>query len=178
MHMRRGTIPLLLLFHFIALCTFGCGSGSDDATRVLFGDDYEEVDQFVLYSIDGSDAPHDEALTDAELFHGWPVLGQTEVTSVATRNELMKALEIGVMYTEEGRLGSSGRIGAPSDGNFSPRCAIRVVKGEQITEYLICFECSHVHIYIDGQFVMDMSITESPRDVFDRALTKAGLPLD
>jgi hypothetical protein len=45
-----------------------------------------------------------------------------------------------------------------------------------MTDYLICFECSHVHIYTDSDRAVK-PIERGQQGVFDELLKDAGIPL-
>lgn len=147
---------LCLLCTAIALSS-GCGSKSIAPT-------YEAADQFILYSIDGNDLRFGPS-TDAEAFRGVPVLGQTSIEDPKKRAELMTELYAGI---------------DASDGTvvecFIPRHGVHIVQGEQITDYVICFECLQVKIYRGDEESSELT-TDSPRGVFNRYLREAGLPL-
>ncbi len=148
---------------FCLICTVialssGCDSNSSGPT-------YEAADQFILYSIDGDAVLEYGPSADANAFRSiWPVLGQTTIEDPKKRAELMNALHAGL----------------DADGNsadcFIPRHAIRVVEGEQITDYVICFECLQVAIYRGDEQTSEFT-TDSPRGVFNQYLRDAGLPL-
>lgn len=148
----------VLCFVIIVLVLLsGCGSKS-------VAPNYEAADEFILYSLDGSKyamAPS----TDAGAFHGVPVLGQTSIEDQKKRAELISALYDGIND-------SDGTVAAC----FIPRHGIHIVQGQQVVDYVICFECLQVEIY-QGNAQSSKLTTQSPRKVFNKYLKDAGLPL-
>lgn len=125
-------------------------------------------EQLTLYSIDGRDffPPERPPQTETdEKFHGHPVLGKVDLTTVADRRKLMQAYRNGV---------------AESDGTkaacFWPRHGIRTVEEGVTTDYVICFECLHVHVH-NSDTITYPAITDDPLPVFNEFLTEAGIPL-
>ncbi len=148
-----------MLLGAIACLLAGCGSGSGPP-------DYTSADRFTLYSIDGNAEPSAEnAPDDASHFHGYPILGKVNLDSALDRQALVDALYDGIAA-------SDGTVAAC----FIPRHAIRVVEGDQVTDYVICFECLSIEIHAGGKST-DEQTTAAPRPVFNRYLEQAGIPL-
>lgn len=148
-----------MLLGAVACLLAGCGSSTQ-------APDYASADRFTLYSIDGNVAPSAEnAPDDAPHFHGYPILGKVDLDSASDRRALVDALYDGI---------------AASDGTaaacFIPRHAIRVVEGDHVTDYVICFECLAIEIYAGGQQTNEQT-TAAPRPVFNRYLEQAAIPL-
>ena len=59
---------------------------------------------------------------------------------------------------------------------FNPRHGIHIVQGEQIIDYVICFECLQIKIYHGDKRSSELT-SESPRGLFNQYLKDAGLPL-
>ena len=127
------------------------------AARALDG-----ADQYELLSLDWerSESPSPED------FHRHRVLGHTEIADRTVRQRLNAALRHGV----EPPL-------TPLPMCFNPRHGIRVVRGGQETDLLICFECHQVEVWRDGHVVATWTTDASPQATFDEALKRAGVPL-
>jgi hypothetical protein len=128
----------------------------DQARAIL-----EKASQFELLSI--GHGPSTKNPTDD--FHGWPVIGKTTIKDSNSRNRLVTALEKGV---EENK-GDSMKC-------FNPRHGIRVTHDGMTADFVICFECFQVMVYVAGEKERFL-ITASPAPVFNRTLQDAKVPL-
>jgi hypothetical protein len=122
----------------------------------------EKASQFELLSI-GHGASQKKPAAD---FHGWPVIGKTTVEDSNTRNRLVAALEKGV---EENK-GDSMKC-------FNPRHGIRATHDGMTADFVICFECFQVMVYVAGEKEQRFLITASPAPVFNQTLQHAKVPL-
>jgi hypothetical protein len=129
----------------------------DQARAIL-----ENASQFELLSIG-----HDPSQKNpTEEFHRWPVIGKTTIKDPDTRKRLVAALEKGV---EENK-GDIMKC-------FNPRHGIRVTHGGMTVDFVICFECFQVMVYVAGGKGQRFLITDSPAPVFNQALQHAKVPL-
>jgi hypothetical protein len=117
----------------------------------------EKADQFELLSVDPAQNKGN--------FHGFRVLGRTQVKDADTRKKLVAAFEKGVEEND----GGAGMC-------FNPRHGIRVTYKSKVVEFVICFQCSHVDVYGDEKRDHFLT-TGSPQPVFDQVLREAGVPL-
>lgn len=147
---------LCLICTMIAFLS-GCGSKS-------IAPNYEAADEFVLYSIDGREFRFTPP-ADVEAFRGIPVLGKTSIDDPKKRAELMSALYGGIDENDD-----------TIADCFIPRHGIHIVQGEQVIDYVICFECLQVKIYRGDKRNSELTM-DSPREVFNQYLKDAGLPL-
>jgi len=122
----------------------------------------ENATQFELLSI-GHNPSRSNSAQD---FQGWHVLGKTTVEDPSTRKRLIAALLKGV---EENK-GDSMKC-------FNPRHGIRVTGHGVTADFLICFECFQVMVYVAGEKEQRFLITDSPADVFNQTLEQAKIPL-
>ena len=128
-------------------------------------DKLDTPQQLTLYSVDGRDfEPGEEPKTD-EKFHGYPVLGKVEITEEGQRRDLIAALKVGIDL-------SDGKLAAC----FWPRHAIRMVRENQTTDLVICFECYQLRDYKTKQ-VKTITITRDPQPLFDKTLQEVGIKL-
>lgn len=138
----------------------------------------ENSEQFTLYSLDpcsiyaiATDNPKEDHepkpnTTLKEKFHRYTVLGKTRIVDSAIKARLIRALYGGI---DEG--GSAGII------CFNPRHGIRVVRGEQTVDLLICFECQKIYAYTNSSSGRAYT-SGSPQKIFDSTLVDAKIPLD
>ena len=122
----------------------------------------EKASQFELLSIGHGPSPK----KPTEDFHGWPVIGKTTVEDSNTRKRLVAALGKGV---EENK-GDSMKC-------FNPRHGIRVTHDGMTADFVICFECFQVVVYVTGDKEQRFLITASPAPVFNQTLQHAKVPL-
>jgi hypothetical protein len=119
-----------------------------------------------LYSLEPGEAGKRDPSGDCVglCYYGWTVLGQVEISP---------------------RSGLTGQIAAwlknPEPDEtvlcFDPRHGIRVITSKKTVDFVICFECKGVEVYVDSQPV-EVSLPPSnvQRD-WDRLLKKAGIKL-
>jgi hypothetical protein len=125
-----------------------------DAKEVL-----EKPDQFELLSLD----PYK---TDKEQgFHNHPVLGKTTIKGEKDRKKIVSALLKGIADNK-------GEVGKC----FEPRHGIRVKHADKTVDFVICFHCKHIHVYV-GDKKTNLRTTGSPQTVFDGILKAAEVPL-
>jgi hypothetical protein len=122
----------------------------------------EKADQFELLSLD-PDRRQEKPKDD---FHGWKVLGRTQVKDADTRKKLVAALKKGVGAND----------GAVANC-FNPRHGIRAVHEGKTIDFAICFECLQVKAYAEEKREGGFLTTGSPQPVFDQVLREAGVPL-
>jgi hypothetical protein len=122
----------------------------------------EKGEQFELLSLNPD--PRQEKAEDG--FHGWKVLGKTTVKDAEARKKLLAAFKKGV---EE----NTGFVA----GCFNPRHGIRVTQDGKTTDFVICFECAQVKVFVGDKEEKGFLITASPQSVFDGVLKEAKVPL-
>jgi hypothetical protein len=129
---------------------------------------FEKAETFELYSLDpdfkfareGKDAGGKDA------FHGWKVLGKTEVKGEKERQRLADAL----------RLGAEDNFGMVA-ACFIPRHGIRLKGGGKTVDVVICFQCLSAEVYVDDKRDKGFLTTGDPQPAFDTVLKAAGVPL-
>ena len=122
------------------------------AARALHhADQYELLSLFPI-STSGGTKPQ---------FHRHNILGQASITDPAIRKRLNAALEGGAKQGNDPYL------------CFNPRHGIRVTRGSDVTDFVICFECHQVEIWINQQRAGGFLTSGSPQAVFDEVLTSA-----
>jgi hypothetical protein len=158
--MRRRTVVAAS----VAVCLVLAGSG--------FGVYYwsRTIRSMTLYSLDGTffdRVAQGEAKVEnaGDNFHGYPILGKVEIKSPRDRIEILQAIERG-MADNKDREGTC----------FWPRHGVRLVRGRQTVDFVICFTCLQLEQYVNGEHLSHDRTTEAPAVVLDRYLKAAGVP--
>jgi len=151
------SIPVALVIGLSAQVAGQENKIPDQARAIL-----ENASQFELLSIGHDPSPKNSG----EEFHRWPVIGKTTIKDPDTRKRLVAALEKGV---EENK-GDSMKC-------FNPRHGIRVTHDGMTADFVICFECFQVVVYVTGDKEQRFLITASPAPVFNQTLQHAKVPL-
>ena len=125
-----------------------------DAKEVL-----EKADQLELFSLDPSERDKEKG------FHDHPVLGKTTIKEEKDRKKIVSALMKGIADNK-------GEVGKC----FEPRHGIRVKHDDKTVDFVICFHCKHIHVYV-GDKKTNLRTTGSPQTVFDGILKAAEVPL-
>jgi hypothetical protein len=162
----RSALALLLL------TVLGCRSNpADDKIPARARAALESGEPFELLSLDPlatmreSRSKQEEAKS-GERFHGWKVLGRAQVRDGHARTRLLTALKQGV-----------GENDGKSAMCFVPRHGIRVKHDGQVVDFVICFQCFQVQVFVEGAPADGFLVTGSPQRAFDQALRDAGVPL-
>jgi hypothetical protein len=128
----------------------------------------DRADTFELVSLDperraGKDG---KGIDGKDRFHGWPVLGKTEVKDAAERKRRADAL----------RLGAEDNFGMVA-ACFIPRHGLRLKGDGKTVDLVICFQCLSVEVFVDGARQKGFLTTGAPQKGFDAALKAAGVPM-
>lgn len=159
---RRMLIAIaLVLIAGSAGCSGQKGNKLPSAAKSIL----EKADQIELLSIDPGNRELDEPPPKGD-YYGWRVLGKTVIEGAETQKSIVSSLEQGI---------AGGNTGAAC---FDPRHAIHAAHKGKKVDILICFHCSQVLVYLDGQQQDPfLFINASPEPVFDKLLTDAYVPL-
>jgi len=122
-----------------------------------------EAPEWELFSLDPC---IEEDPDDSSRFHGWKILGSTQITDATTRQKLMQALV-------ESVAANPGVTAAC----FAPRHGIRVQYKDQQHDFVVCFECYRAIRYTDDKRQAGFNPTDSPAEAFNRVLKAAEVPL-
>ena len=117
--------------------------------------------EFTLYRLDGDRYPFEPVPEGSETLHGWTILQACHVDSMAAREELIQAVDVGI--AEGG--------GIPVDC-FNPRHAFQVEASPLNMVYMICFECRNYEIWNGEDLVGGGMISTSPGNILDRYLDR------
>lgn len=154
-----------VLFTLLALVMAGVSASAadqdnkiPDELRALL----EKAEQFELLSL-SPDRPREKP---KDAFHGWKVLGKTTVKDAEARNKLVAAFKKGVTDNK-------GIVAAC----FNPRHGIRVTHDGKTADFVICFECFQVQVFVGDKREKGFLITDSPAAAFDGVLKEAKVPL-
>jgi hypothetical protein len=123
-----------------------------------------DAETFELYSLNPNRLGEEPEDGD---FHGWKVLGKTQVKDAEARESLINALKKGVSD-------SDGTVAAC----FNPRHGIQVTTADGKTvSVVICFECLSMNFYKGGERSGYALTTQGPQETFNKVLTDAEVPL-
>jgi hypothetical protein len=127
-----------------------------------------KADTFELYSLDPAREPEERGKAEPakDTFHGWKVLGKTEVKGEAERKGLADAL----------RLGAEDNFGVVA-ACFIPRHGLRLTGGGKTVDLVICFQCLSVQVFMNGERKGGFLTTGDPQKAFDAVLKAAGVKL-
>jgi len=169
---RQRHTDILILVAMMASLLCGCRShsGASEAKRNALPAEAMKVldkcDHFFLFSLDPllpsmfaeptSPAPED--------FHGYRILGKTEVRERAERAHLLRELYSGI-----------AQAGIDAQKCFNPRHGIRATSGGSNVDLLICFECFQIQTFPELDYIL--LTARFPESAFNRALERAGLPI-
>src|SRR5579884_914476 len=135
-----------------------------EAVERLFG----KAETFELYSLD-PDVKFDKDGKGVEVkdgFHGWKVLGKTEIKGEDNRKRLADAL----------RLGAEDNFGMVA-ACFIPRHGIGVKGAGKTGDLVICFQCLSVQVFVADKQQKGFLTSGEPQAGFDAALKAAGVKL-
>jgi hypothetical protein len=144
----------------VALGAAGCRAAGNDLPKGVRAV-LDNADRFEVLSLDPTrqkEKPKDD-------FHGWKVLGRTEVKDAETRKKVVAALYKGIAD-------SDGKVA----GCFNPRHGIRATHDGQTVELVICYECLSMQAYLGTERSSALT-TPSPEKTFDQVLRDAKVPL-
>lgn len=99
------------------------------------------------------------------VFHGYEVLGKTEIRDQRLRTELLRLLYQSTADADVGVVAAC----------FAPRHGIRATLGDETIDLLICFECVRMIAYGNGS--EEVQITSTPAPAFNRVLKRARIPI-
>ncbi len=155
---RKAITSIVLLLGF----AIGCSNGNTLPGPVL--ESFQDADEIVLYSLE----PHPSKIDpDDQIFHGQGlILGETVIADAETRRSILTALESGVREHD-----------GPVPSCFDPRHGIRIRKGEQVQDLVICFECVQIHWYQNDERAGHFRTSPTPQPVLDAILKAADVPL-
>ncbi len=122
----------------------------------------DKAESFELLSLDLQTPDDDPKGT----FHGWKVLGKKVIDKAEVRKSLVLAFEKGVAEYKE--------IGKKC---FLPRHGIRVKHAGKVADFVLCFECNNVRVYVDGREEPAFLVSDSPAKMFNDILKEAGVKL-
>ncbi len=113
-----------------------------------------------LYSLESTRKTPDEGNT----FHGYPIRGSVEITAWDEKAALILSLAKGVSQSLYSRM------------CFDPHHGLRIVDGERVIDFVICFPCFQVRPF---NFNNDEMFTTQgyPFAVYDSILKRHGLPV-
>jgi hypothetical protein len=164
----RKTNRLWVVCLFVLVAVWGCGEPTREPAAENAAESTTEPDapdSLVLYSIDGEDPDHEVSKypESVERFHGYPVLGKTEIGDRDQRQEIVESVELGITSFD----------GYPAKC-FWPRHGLRITQADKTIDYVICFECNQVKIF-RGDEEEVLTTAASPQTLLNTVLQDANI---
>lgn len=132
----------------------------DDGREVL-----EQADTVTFFTLNPTRLVEGKLSPEKERLRNYGVLGKVEITDAAERRRLVEAIYEGLRGEDAG----------PADC-FIPRHGLRFTRGSRTIEFVICFQCTWVHIYQDdAEHATRMLFGAGVRPVFDAIVERAKL---
>ena len=136
-------------------------AGCDDKSDVI----PYNVDRLILYSLE-CDFDKNAVPEDAELLHGYLVLGKSEIDSATSRTEILDAVRKDIAN------------GSSIASCFDPHHAIRIVHEETTTDVVICYKCRGYERTANGKLkTTSYPMDVRSRDILNRVLKSHGIAL-
>ncbi|HSI86685.1 MAG: hypothetical protein ACAI35_27595 [Candidatus Methylacidiphilales bacterium] len=112
-----------------------------------------------LYSL----RPGEQSEESDSTFHHFRILGKADLIPVQAKSACRKILsDIPILYGVQAIC-------------FNPRHGLRIKTPDKTLDYLICYQCGKIYIYINNT-LSEHYISNSSEEL-DRLLTAAGIPL-
>lgn len=122
----------------------------------------ENADVFVLIATEpGASMPQSSGIK-REMFHEFEVIGKAELKDKKLQKELLQSLYLGI-----------GKSNGEPAACFNPRHGIRAIKGAQVVDLLICFECGPIWIFPNSP--NKLTTSGDPSATYNRIWKGAGL---
>jgi hypothetical protein len=139
-------------------------NAGDNVIPAEFNKALEAAKSLDLYSLDPN-TPVEKGNAD---FHGWKVLGKTEL-----KNEPLAKL---LAAFKKGAHEANRKVSA---GCFRPRHGIRVRLDGSSYDFVICFECVAVMLYKDREAdgKNGFHVSKTPAEIFNQFLKEANVKL-
>jgi hypothetical protein len=135
---------------------------SPEQLRKAFPNDSYDVftksQRAILYSLEP-----EKRVEGKELFHGYSVLGKTEVSNPKLQGELKSSLV-------------KAMAGAYGAACFNPRHGLRLMHDEKTVDVVICFECGTTVTYY-GEAKGEGDVFGTPARLYNRILRDAGVEI-
>ncbi len=100
-------------------------------------------------------------------FHGYPILRRAQVPDAATRAEIAAAVV-------RGRRQFNGE----PPHCFDPHHGVRVTRGGQTADFVICYECKQVSVYSSTDYAGSFLTGDAGHKLLDRVLKDGVVPAD
>jgi hypothetical protein len=107
--------------------------------------------------------PQQAPIKEMADFHGWRVT-KTQAIVADARRRVIDALVAGV----------NEYSGAP-ERCFIPHHGLHVVYQQHVFDFVICFQCHQIHVYVEGQESV-LLISDTPNATFEELVDRGALP--
>ena len=145
---------------FVAALAFAAGPAPDvnklpDAAQAAL----EKADQIDVLSLDPQGGE-----TSKDAFHEYKVLARTTVKDADARKDIAAAVEKGVAE------------GGPIAKCFEPRHGLHVVSKDKTYDFLICYQCSQIEIFMGSGEPETVATSGASKATLDKTLKNAEAP--
>jgi hypothetical protein len=164
MVMTRLTTPAVLLFALVVSAFPAIAQRNALSEDEVF-EALSASDRAVLYSLE----PWDARDAVGERLHHFLILGKTEL-------DRSKAQEAAVAFKEAISSSKNGAKNFAAASCFDPRQALRLTVNGHVYDFLLCYQCFKLEVFLDDESVAWLGASGSP-DTLNRILTDAAIPL-
>lgn len=124
----------------------------------------EAAETMEVFRLDPMMGTQEHKIDRAVGFHGYPVLRRAQVKDANTRAEIAAAVVRGWRQNDKPRL------------CFDPRHGIRVTRGGQTADFVICYECKQVKVYSATDSAGSFETGDAGHELLDRVLKDGVVP--
>jgi len=147
------------------VCLLMCGCGKQPVEHPIPEAALVALQQATHFELLSLDPEHLEG-PPPDAFHRFRVIGRTNITDAAIRQQLVATLEAGAHHH-----------GKTAVACFFPRHGVHVIENNMAYDFVICFQCDKTLVYQDGIPFGDFGVTKAPQATFDRVLIQAKVAL-
>jgi hypothetical protein len=177
--MKRWRLTLLLVAVIVGSACFFFQQRSNSFRLAFAGlplktsRTLKHADRFILFSLEPYLEPHsklaDKSSRSPEKFHGFLILGKTEITDKTERKQLLNDLFDCIPTGRPPWIAMC----------FNPRHGIRAIRNGENVDLLICFECGRMYVFAsknDSEY-SSINFDRSKPSEFNRVLKAADVKL-
>jgi hypothetical protein len=154
---RSNLLPILCLWGVLS----GCAPAPAQRAKLIPA----KIDRLIVYSLE-CDFDWEDVSEDAELLHGYLVLGSAEIDTEETKTEIANAIRTDIATATDVYM------------CFDPHHAIRIFSDDGTTDVVICYRCRGYETTKNGKLVtLSYPMNVQSRELLNRVLTSYGVAL-
>jgi hypothetical protein len=128
----------------------------------------ESAETMELFGLDPNIGKQTSAEDERTIgFHGYPVLRRTQVSDASTRAKVARAVIRGWRQFNDEPYKC-----------FDPHHGIRVTRGDQTADFVICFSCKQAHAYSATDYAGYFLTGDAAQELLDKLLKDGIVPVD